>query len=190
MYSCAWLHCFLALPLFLTGGYFILSTFHNLCTCCLAKEKLLNFNFLTKFWLYFWVFNHIFTVPFCTLVCHFRTLIISLTYNFSSFSKLFPLEFLTIFHWTDDLLLSWQVHFITKIAYKDTFPLGFTLRVVIWGIWYQSFGSLLLLWLCTNFRLNHNFNCQVRFTLLVFDIFHSSIITFVLEVSVWFLLLV
>ena len=74
MYSCAWLHCYLALPLFLAGGYFILSTFHNLCTCCLAKKKLLNFNFLTRFWLYFWVFNLIFTVPFCTLVCNFWTL--------------------------------------------------------------------------------------------------------------------
>ena len=67
-----------------------------------------------------------------------------------------------LFHWTNTFLLSWQAHFITKIACYSTFPLGLTLRVVIWGmvginfsVHYSYFDYVLL--------QDHNFCSIFRF---------------------------
>ena len=175
MYQIA-LHCNIILPLFLTEGHFILSTFHNICSCYPAF-LFVFMDCLIMFWLVFQLF-HIINSYFSSFICDFcyipssPLIIFRFSQNPFSWSSL-------LFHWTNTFLLSWQVHFITIIALQHypirCYPNGGYLRK--W--WHQFFGSLLLLWLCTVFRINHNLQGQVQLTLLVHDVefFHYQIYT-------------
>ena len=78
-----------------------------------------------------------------------------------SYFCFYRLQFITFFNTTLSLilhtfpldlclLLSWQVHFITKIACLEHFPFScYTLGWLFEENRMLSFGSLLLLWLCT-----------------------------------------